>query len=228
MITLFDSTAWGPVALRGTTWVSITIVSIVKSTRAGEQRPTVKQEQAAVTRRRIEQAVADLLHQAGTIDQITFSAVARQAGVTEMTVYRHFPTRDALLTVIWEQANRAMGPAVRMPENYQALLSQHGALFAGFDGLAPLIAAMISTPRGRDARAAVHVPRRKAFLAIVRETAPGLNARAARRAAAIIQLLHSAHAWASLREQWAMSGDEAAKATRWAIESLINTLRRRK
>jgi hypothetical protein len=42
----------------------------------------------------------------------------------------------------------------------------------------------------------------------------------------VLQLLHSAHAWMSMREQWGLDGQQAAAATRWAIETLLLHLRR--
>jgi hypothetical protein len=74
-------------------------------------------------------------------------------------------------------------------------------------------------------RASVNKQRRKAFLAIVEETAPNLDGAQKTAAAAIVQLLHSAYAWDSLREQWDMSGKTAGKATKWAIEVILKELR---
>ncbi len=119
-----------------------------------------------------------------------------------------------------------MGATVKMPQSISELLAQHAALFAGFDRLAAPIMVSLTTPQGREMRAALNSARRKAFLGIVRELAPKRDAASAVGAAAVLQLLHSAHAWASLREQWGLSGEEAGQATRWAIEVLCATLRR--
>jgi AcrR family transcriptional regulator len=190
-------------------------------------RPALRAEQAALTRTRIDAALAELLHEQDGVERITFKAVAQRAGVTEMTVYRHYPTRDDLLQAVWQQMNREMG-AVRMPDSLQALLDQHAALYAGFDRIAPQIMASLTTPQGRAMRASLNRQRRKAFAAIVDQLAPGLDAAARTRAAGLIQLLHSAYAWASLREQWGLSGAEAGKATRWAIDLIIDNLRSHK
>lgn len=189
-------------------------------------RSPLRDGQAAATRQRIGQAAADLLDEAGDPQSITFKAVAARAGVTEMTVYRHFPTRDDLLQGLWQQLNARMGPDIGMPASVEQLLAQHAALFAGFDAIAPQITASITTPQGREMRAALNDRRRRAFRAIVGEAAPHLRPEARTRAAAILQLLHSAHAWMSLREQWGLEGREAAAATRWAIDTLLENLRR--
>jgi hypothetical protein len=113
-----------------------------------------------------------------------------------------------------------------MPASVGGLLAQHAPLFEGFDKVAPQIIASVTTEQGRDMRSALNDKRRRAFRAIVLEAAPHLRPEARTRAAAILQLLHGAHAWMALREQWQMDGGEAAAATRWALDVLLANLRR--
>lgn len=199
-----------------------------RHTSSSEYRSPLRAEQAAQTRERIERAAADLLNADGGAESITFRAVAERAGVTEMTVYRHFPTREDLLQGLWRNLNARMGPAISMPTDVKDLLAQHDSLYEGFDRIAPQIIASLTTPQGREVRAALDEPRRRAFRAIVAEVNPDLNVARRTQAAAILQLLHSAHAWMSLREQWGLNGRESAAATRWAIDTLLKQLRREK
>ena len=196
-------------------------------TRKLAYRSPLREEQVAKTRERIEQAAAALLNAAGSPEEITFKAVAERAGVTEMTVYRHFPTREDLLRGLWRQINASMGPGIGMPTSIDELLAQHAPLFAGFDQLAPQIVASITTAQGREMRAAMNDRRRRAFRGIVDEIAPDLAPAARTRAAAVLQLLHSAHAWMSLRDQWGLDSREAGAATRWAIDILLQHLRKK-
>lgn len=198
-----------------------------KPTRKPGYRSPLREEQAAKTRERIEQAAAALIQSTRNPEAITFKAVAERAGVTEMTVYRHFPTRDDLLRGLWRQLNARMGAGIGMPGSIEALLTQHAPLFAGFDEVAPQIMASITTAPGREMRAALNDKRRRSFRAIVDEAAPDLAPAERTRAAAIVQLLHSAHAWMSLRDQWGMDGREAGAATRWAIDVLLQHLRKK-
>jgi AcrR family transcriptional regulator len=193
--------------------------------KAGYQS-ALREGQAARTRERIEQAAASLLQSTHDPEAITFKAVAARAGVTEMTVYRNFPTREDLLQGLWRQLNAQMGPDIGMPASVDELLGQHAPLFAGFDKLAPQIIASVTTPQGREMRAALNDKRRRAFRALIAEAAPSLKPEARTQAAAILQLLHSAHAWMSLREQWGFDGPQAGAATRWAIEIILQHLRK--
>jgi AcrR family transcriptional regulator len=197
-----------------------------KPTPKAGYRSSLRDEQAARTRERIEQAAASLLGATGKPEAITFKAVAGRAGVTEMTVYRHFPTREELLRGLWRQINASMGPGIGMPDSLDGLLAQHAPLFEGFDKVAPQIIASVTTEQGREMRSSLNDKRRRAFRAIVHEAAPHLRPEARTRAAAILQLLHSAHAWMALREQWQMDGAEAAAATRWALDVLLDHLRK--
>lgn len=189
-------------------------------------RSGLRQAQTGLTRDRILQAAGEILADEGAADAITFKRVAARAGMTEMTVYRHFPNREALLRGVWEQINSRMGPGIGMPHSAAELRGQHRALFAGFDRVAPTIVASLTTPQGREMRASLNHERHTAFGQIVDEIAPGLATAERRRAAGLLQLLHSAYAWDSLREQWGMDGEEAGAATLWLIDLLLNHLGR--
>jgi AcrR family transcriptional regulator len=198
-----------------------------KPTRKPKYRSPLREEQAARTRERIEKAAASLIKATRNPEVITFKAVAHRAGVTEMTVYRHFPTREDLLRGLWRQLFARSPSGIGMPGNLEALQAQHADLFAGFDKAPHHIEASVTTPQGREMQAALNNYRCRAFRAIVDEVAPGLKPEARTCAAAVLQLLHSAHAWMSLREQWNMDGREAGAATRWAIDIILEHLRKK-
>lgn len=188
-------------------------------------KPSLRQAQANLTRRRICEAAATLLEAEGNPEAITFKAVAARAEMTEITVYRHFPNRDALLRGVWEHLNAQMGPDIGMPKSIAELRDQHEPMFQGFDRIAPQIIAAVATPQGREIRASLNGERQEAFLALVAQVAPELDPIQKRQRAALIQLLHSAYAWASLREQWGFSGAEAAQATGWLIDLIVQNMK---
>ena len=59
-----------------------------------------RDRQREETREQILRAVARQL-EAGQMDDLGFADVAKEAGVGERTVYRHFPTKEALLGAFW-------------------------------------------------------------------------------------------------------------------------------
>ncbi|RAK59241.1 glycosyltransferase family 1 protein [Phenylobacterium hankyongense] len=62
--------------------------------------PTVRDKQREETREQILRAVARQLDN-GQMDDLSFAEVAKDAGVGERTVYRYFPTKEALLGAFW-------------------------------------------------------------------------------------------------------------------------------
>jgi AcrR family transcriptional regulator len=62
---------------------------------ADTSRPSLREAQRAVTEQRIVEALAALIDQEHPLE-ISMTAVAKRAGVSEPTVYRHFPTKRDL------------------------------------------------------------------------------------------------------------------------------------
>jgi AcrR family transcriptional regulator len=179
------------------------------------------------TRERIQLATVALFLENAALESITFKAVAQRAGVAEMTVFRYFPTREQLLRGLWEHLYQRLGDSLGMPRSEHELRDEQRELFRIFDTMPEQVLASIATPEGRAIRAASNHRRRAAFLAIVEEVADDLNASEKTRTAAVLQFLHSAYAWAALREHWGFSGEESGKATLWAIDSLLSGLKRK-
>src|SRR6187399_1107434 len=78
-----------------------------------EQAPapdrSLRAEQSRRTRERILEALAAEIVGAGP-EHWSLPAVARKAAVSVRTVYRHFPTRDALLAAFDAWAKERLGP----------------------------------------------------------------------------------------------------------------------
>lgn len=186
----------------------------------------LRREQAEATRDRILAAMASILEEGGSAETATNKAVAARAGVTEITVYRHFPSREALLRGMWEWLNSRAGADVGMPRTEAEIVGKLPELFATFDAAPAHILAAVTTPQGREMRSSLDAERRQAFLAALAETGD-LSEDDRVKAAAVLQLLHSAYSWLSLREQWNLRGEAASEAVGWAAETLINDLKTR-
>lgn len=170
------------------------------------------------------EAVASLL--AGGED-VTFTRVAQAADVPERTVYRHFPTKEALYTAVFEWANARLGFAGRRPATGAELAASVRRSFVGFDELAPVIRQLLVAPEGLWARLSANEDRQEAALALARQEAPGLDDVSERRLAAALQLLTSAATWQTLRDYWQVDGAEAAETSVLAIELLLEAARAR-
>jgi AcrR family transcriptional regulator len=109
-----------------------------------------------VVREGVLEGVAELLT-AG--DDLTFAKVARAAGVPERTVYRHFPTKEALLTAVFHWANEHIGFAGDLPTDGAAVVALVREVFPGFDEIAPVVRELLLAPEGRVARLRGHLDR---------------------------------------------------------------------
>ena len=188
-----------------------------------EQTTSLPEARAALVRERVLEGVATVL---ATGDDLTFAKVAKAAQVPERTIYRHFPTREALLTAVFEWANRRMGFEGELPTDGAGVVDLVRRVFPGFDELAPVIRELLIAPEGLLARLSNQADRQQAALAVVAAEAPDLDPARARRVAAAVQLLTTAAAWQTLRDYWDMDGEEAAETAALAVELLLDGARR--
>ena len=175
-------------------------------------------------RDRVIEGVAEVL---GAGDDLTFARVATAAGVPERTVYRHFPTREALLTAVFEWANRRIGFDGRRPSTGDDTVELVRRVFPSFDEIAPVIRELLIAPEGLPARLSDNAERQRAAAAVVRHEAPGLDDATTRRVAAAVQLLTTAAAWQTLRDYWDMDGGESAETAALAVELVLEAARAR-
>lgn len=196
-------------------------------TEARTYNSQLRQSQAEATREKILDAMASIYEEEGRIEAATARAVAARAGVREITVYRHFPNREILLQALWTWLNRKHGVTVGIPETADEIVSKMGPLFQTFEAAPAHVLAAIRTPEGLKIRESLNADRSAAFIKALNGIAPDLDATEQAKAAAVLQLLYSAYAWVSMREQWGLSGDTAAEAAAWAAETLLADLRKR-
>src|SRR5258708_26876411 len=95
--------------------------------------PNLRDKQREETREQILRAVGHQL-EAGRQDDLSFSEIAKDARVGERTVYRYFPTKEALLGAFWAwMQSQAVAPPERpkpprsLPRIRQALNAPHEA-----------------------------------------------------------------------------------------------------
>ena len=183
----------------------------------------LRQEQAEATRQRLLRATAELL-QRDPDGPFAFAELAAAAGVKERTVYRHFPSKEALLDAFWTWINERAGFAVYQ-ESECDLVEQPKAVFAGFDAIEGLVRASISSRAGREMRLRRLPERRAAFERSLAGVTGGLAPERARQLTAAIHLLYSAPAWQVMRDFAGLSSAEAGEAASWAIRTLIAAAR---
>jgi AcrR family transcriptional regulator len=187
-------------------------------------RISVQDVKAAAVRERVLEGVREVLERG---EAITFTRVANAAGIPERTVYRYFPTREALLAAMFDWANKKIGFGGELPADEVAAQALVRKAFPGFDSIAPVVRELLAAPEGRAARLSDKARRRVAAIALVRHEAPHLDKSTTRQVAAVVQLLTTASAWQTLCDYFDMDGEEAAEASALAIHLVLNGARTR-
>lgn len=197
-----------------------------KSTRS--YTSDLRRQQADATRFRILDAAAALLESSPDgAASVTTKRIAEEAGITEVTLYRHFPSRADLNQALWQHMNDLQGVAGGFPETLAEMPQRLVPLFNSFDTTPAHILNTLVSSTGREMRSSQNDARCQAFLHAVQSDNPSLADTDRVQAASVLQLLYSAYSWLSLREQWGLSGAEAARAVGWALDTLSRDLRAR-
>jgi AcrR family transcriptional regulator len=184
----------------------------------------LREAQERATRERILGAMAALVAEGG-LEDMSIPPLARRAGVSVRTVFRHFPTRAALVAAFnaWADGRIGVGPADVMGMELPAVARR---LHQAFDGHPDLVISFIATRAGRTLRGATARDRRRVIRAGMAAAVAGLEPRLARRAYAVANLLVSSFAWLHMRDFWGLDGGESGRAAAWAVRTLIRELRR--
>ena len=185
---------------------------------------SLRERQAAVIRDAILDAVADRLDHDDP-DDIAMPQVAAEAGVSLRTLYRYFPTREAMFDAVGDHVVARLGlpREIEGPADIAPVFLESARRGAQSPRL---VRAMLWTRLGRRARSS-HRRRRvesitTALGGVTSQLAP---AEARRRAGAIVYLC-SLPAWITVSEECGLSAEDAQLGIAWAIDTLVAALRK--
>jgi AcrR family transcriptional regulator len=184
----------------------------------------LREQQMDDTRDRILDHVAELLA-AG--EEVTIAAVAERATIAVRTVYRYFPTKEALL----DEFNAWLGARQRHPrlpvtvEEFGPMVAD---LFRSFDDNEQLTRAARRSATFEEMRKRRKALQVKAGKKAVAATAPHLDEAARDRIGALVHTIVGSDAWLGMRDHWGLSTDEAIAAVRWGIDAIVEKLERDK
>jgi AcrR family transcriptional regulator len=156
--------------------------------------------------------------------ELTLDGVARLAGIERRTVFRHFPTKDALLAAFWVWINHKITPQT-LPSSLAELLAAPSETFARFDAEEGLIRASLHTSAGREMRLASLPDRQRAFRESLEEVTRTASAAERRNLECVAHALYSASAWETMRDYAGVSGKQAGLAVSWALTVLAEAVR---
>ena len=159
------------------------------------------------------------------LTELTFTQVARMAGLGERTIYRHFPNKEALLEGWWRAHKARLGQEA-FPDTLAALLDFPVKAFPAFDEEAEIIRGAVLSPQGRAMTLARNDERQAAIRRAVRaELGPDASEDLVLTVCASVQLIQSATAWLTMRDYWDLSGDQSGQIARRAIQAIFTAAR---
>jgi AcrR family transcriptional regulator len=182
--------------------------------------------QKDLARRLIVESTARVILRTG-IHQFSMQEVADEAGVSLRTLYRYFPSREALVDGVGAEIDQALADAGLTTE-------LHGPITP--DSLATLVgdAFRLTAQRGADlARAWVVInmvtgarstsSRRRDRLVrdVVEDLGPHLDQFEQDRVFGVIRYLAGSIAWKVMRDDLGMETEELAQAVGWAVRTLL-------
>jgi len=195
--------------------------------RRQEYSSPLRERQKTLTRDLVTRSVAELIAE-GKILTFTTQDVANRAGVSYAAVYRHFPTRKALLEAVNDWVEAVARP--KAPPDPTTIDDIPGWI----DGVLPILEenaalaqarSMASTVLGLRFRGSAR--RDRILEELVYDAATNLSEDARRCAFAVIRLLASSTSWVSMRQQFGLDNKQAALAIGWGLRTLIADVKRR-
>lgn len=184
----------------------------------------LRDAQAEETRERLFEAARALLVDGG-LDALTLPRLAKAAGVSVPTVYRHFPTMDALVEALLAWIRPLVGQTPERlfcpPEALPRLPLEN---FARFEDNAAVLRPLMESRAFNRVRVASMRDRARRAAALLAPAAPGWRERELEAKGGVIWALASPQTWRWLGETWGLETAEAARAASWAIETLVAAL----
>jgi len=157
--------------------------------------------------------------------ELTFTQVARMAGLGERTIYRHFPNKEALLDGWWRAHKARLGQEA-FPDTLAALLDFPVKAFPSFDEEAEIMRGAVLSPQGRAMTLSRNEERQAAIRrAVQAELSPEASDEIVLTVCASVQLIQSATAWLTMRDYWDLKGDQSGQIARRAIQAIFTAAR---
>jgi AcrR family transcriptional regulator len=195
-------------------------------TDAAGARPDLRGAHQAETRRRILQAVTDLLAEEHP-SSISVPSVVERSGISRATIYRHFPTKEALLDAsahgIDEQTREWLGTDAPIPgHNMSEFIHRAWAELANH---LPALRASQLPGLGRELRRRRGIRRHADAVAGMQGYGIDTDTDLGRRMVRLTLALSSSSMLLEQLDRMGMDVTDAADDVAWAIETLAEVVR---
>lgn len=185
----------------------------------------LRERQAEQTRNEILDALVALLADR-PVDEVTTRELAQAAGVSERTVYRHFPDRRTLVESLTTRFINSGDLVPTYPERFEdlglAAIEIMRALEA-HHAEAQAEALLNADPRRFSTQTSRHSEQLRS---LVETDMPDLDAGQQRSLAAILRVLISAQTWLRMRAEFGIDGETSGPVLAWVLEAMRHEIDR--
>jgi AcrR family transcriptional regulator len=189
-------------------------------------RSELRAEQAEETRARILGATVRVLGRGEAT--LSIPAVAREAGVSVPTVYRHFGSKADLVGSVYPHLMRRAGiDHLVTPHTAEEFGHMVRTLWRKLDELGDEGRAVMVSPAAEEARRANMPSRIEASRRLITEVAPGASAADRERISRIMLILSSSAGLRAWLDYFGVTVDEAADDVDWTLRTLLAATDRR-
>jgi AcrR family transcriptional regulator len=190
-------------------------------------RSELREEQTEETRARILDATMRVM--ATGLASLSVPAVAREAGVSVPTVYRHFRTKPELLAALYPHAARRAGvDAIADPRSLDELQPMIRALLGRLDNLDDLSRAAMASPVASEVRHATMPTRLQRIRRLTDSIEPKLRKADRDRITRLLAVLMTSSSLRMWRDHLGLSVDEVAKEIDWIVRAALFAINERK
>jgi AcrR family transcriptional regulator len=190
-------------------------------------RSELREEQTEETRARILDATMRVM--ATGLASLSVPAVAREAGVSVPTVYRHFRTKPELLAALYPHAARKAGvDAIPDPRSLDELQPMIRALLERLDNLDDLSRAAMASPVASEVRSATMPTRLQRIRRLTDSIEPKLRKGDRDRITRLLAVLMTSSSLRMWRDHLGLSVDEVAKEVDWIVRAVLFAINERK
>src|SRR5688572_224282 len=188
--------------------------------RSTSRRSKLRERLDQATRDLIVDATVEHLVEVGAFD-FSYYALARRAGISVRTIYRHFPTRDDLFDALSRRLDKVVG--LDYSRDRDGILWITRAVFAVYDEHAPAFIAQLAAGQGR-----VRLRGRSKRVALMRNILaadlPNVPVERLGAVAGLFICLFSPSIWQRLRDDAGVDGKTGGELVAWAIDVLWRAL----
>lgn len=162
---------------------------------------------------------------------MTMSAIADRAGVSERTVYRHFPDRQALIDGLTEWVDSQI--ADRLGRNFEevgdfdldGLIEQAHRVFVTMEEIGLPAEAMVIASQSGEPKAERHVRRNQMFEQLFEDELADVDDTLKREVFAVTRVLFGSHTWYTMTRELGLTAEEAGEAVSATIRNLLERVR---